>query len=412
MFDFFKFYIFQDSKGYYTLTTQGLQRKDDIESLLSSIIQVISEYEETLEELISDNQGNPVFESLKTGMEMLLKFLKAYQNFLQAILNSGDPSKSNPKEIVLAIGVFLENLMNTVQDVDIIIASFKVDSPSLADKILIEVKKLPNDAREVFKALTKICLINESSSTSDGAILVGDAEQTMIDALSLLKTNVESLRFLFNRELKTGQESLNILNSTMSILKLSLLVNELTLSDVQSSILFRYSLATSSLEIGLKVTKDFIFKKFPSITEFDEVVQKIGEQKSVFDNVAVEIIESINQLLTNFRMSYDRKVAEKVEKIQIAFGAMRKSISNLLKRNSSRIENITKCLARDDFEGRVKNVADAMLNASSSVEVLVLDSSTLIQLINGYDAYVFKVARVIIRTNNDDELDANLNEVN
>lgn len=379
---------------------------------MSSIIAKIAEYDDSLQALTEQNKDNPVFASLYSGMSLLLDFIKPYQIFLQAILNSGDPTKSNPKEIVHAIGVFLENLMETVQDVDAIVSAFKDDNPALADKMSIRVKNFPNDAREVFKALTKICLINESSSLSDGVINGAEAEQSMIDALKSLKTDVDSIGFLFSRQLETGQRIIDILNLNFNALNTSLEANDLILSDIQSDFLFRFSLAASSLDIGLKVTKDFIFKKFPSITEFDDVMQKVGEQKSAFDSVALTIIDGINQLLTNFRMFYDRKIDEEIKNIERAFRAMRESIVKLMRRNLERVEDVENCLARDGFEDRVKSVVDVMLNASSSVDGLISDSSSMMKLITEYDSYTYEVARVIIRTNNDDELERNLQQVN
>lgn len=318
---------------------------------------------------------------------------------------------TNPKEVVTAIGVFLENLMNTVQTIDDIKETFKVDNPSSADKISITLKKFPNDARDVFKALTKICLMNENSTSSDGAIEGGEAEETMINALSSLRDNVESLRFLYNRDMKTGQEALNVLSSNFDILNASLQVNAFLLSDFESSISFEYSFAISNVAIGLKVTKDFIFKKFPSITELDDSVQKINEQKSAFDNTALAIIDSINQLYTNFRMSYDGKIAEAVKNTRSAFDGMKKAIVKLLKRNLGKIENVMICLSRDELRLRVRHLIDVILNASLGVEEIVVESSSLMELINEYDNYLFKIAKVIIRTNHDYELDEKLNKV-
>jgi len=386
-----------------------LQRKNEIEVLLSIIVKSINQYEASL--LLEGTEDNPIIESLQDGLTSLIDFMKSYQDFLQAILNSGDPTKASPRDIVHAIGLFLDRLMNTVSDIDGIKLKLQQVRPALAEKVGQILQNFPNDAREIFKALTQICLINEEGGSMTSTEKAGEAEKNMIEALLSLKTNVEALGFLFRSDgLSAGKQTLEVLKQSVESLQFAIQINRYTLSDVQSDYAFRYELTKSSIESGWQVTRDFIVNKFPAI-EGHFVLEKIENQKSVYDAAATMIIDGFNKLLDDFQLAYDKKLSEAVTSTQLAVTSTKQTILKLMKRNFERIAEVVACLQRDGFDERIRNVSDGFAAASKAVEGLVLNVTSLNVLANDYDSYVVKLARTVIKAEDNEQVDEDVEQV-
>lgn len=343
--------------------------------------------------------------------------MDAYKVFLSAILDTGDPTKTNPREIITAIGNFLQKIMDSYRSIDAILKQFDVDNHEIATKITPILNNFPEGARNIFKALTEICLINEKAALNpdpNAPLKPGEAEQAIIDALdSVLKLLID-LNFLFKDDSVNPITTISNLFSTLTDnLRNGLLKNLGLFGNLKTEINFRYNVTVTNSECGYGELNDLIRNTYPGVSdvEFGVLTKYSDLTKQKFVETAglikISVLSSIDSLQALYINDIDRVMGE----VNIIISAANDTLFTTMTTVPDK-QKFLDCLNNDGLETVVTNVPASVLAAVEDFyDRLYFEETSLGTLSQCMDSTIQKFGRTIIRSSNMQALETEMQTV-
>lgn len=347
----------------------------------------------------------------------MLNYLDAYKVFLQNILNTGDPTKTNPREIISAIGIFLKKIMDSYKSIDQIFQNFEGDHPDLALKVRPILNNFPEGARNIFKALTEICLINEKAALNPdpGASLKpGEAEQSIIDSLDNVLTLLTELSFMFKDDRLNPIDYVSELFKNLTDdLKTALLRNLGLFGNMKSEVGFRYNVTMASSEVQLAELTDLIKDTYPGIGEADlnTLLANIMQSTNLYLDAAGIIRISVLSKIDNLQVLYKQDIDKKIIDVNKMIEKASSTLTSLISKNADK-NKFKDCLVNDGLETVVTNVPNTVLEVVREFyENLRFDETTLGELSYSFDGLIQQYGRIVIRSINLAGMKEDLTEV-
>ena len=331
----------------------------------------------------------------------LMDFLSAYETFLSHMLETGEPTKNKPSQIILQFGNLLEQLLEFSSNIELIYKMFnEADRPTIADQVRDILLMFPKAARGVLKALFTVCLINEQPLNVSDPISNQEAEDTMLSSLDILKKLIKQLEFVY----KPPKEEFDVgfkASSSALLIGVKLNVIPVSFNILKQEYEFRYELTKNFIN-RFDSLKKLITNKFPKISEKDlqDAMESITYTKSYYDDQATEIKDKVLKMINNYISKFNQFISSTETKIESFLKKERKKLNDFINQGAD-FETTYDCIMNSDLEKQVAKVAKSVkLPFDNNLEKITFFENTALGMLTAdLDMTIFRIAQVIIRLN-------------
>lgn len=332
----------------------------------------------------------------------LMDFLSGYEIFLNHLLETGEPTKNKPSEIIFQFGNLLEQLLEFSNNINFIHKLFnEADRPTIADQVRDILKMFPKAARGVLKALFRVCLINDEQPNDAVPISTENAEITMLESIDILKELIKKLDFVY----KPQKNEFSVLFKSSSpalLIGVSLNVIPVSLNILKHEYNFRYELTRNYIN-RFDSLENLITEKFPRITDKDlkDAMKSIISVQSYYEEEATEIKDKVLKMINTYIAKYNQFISSTENKIENFLKKERTKLNDLIEQGAD-FETTYNCVMNSDLEKQVAKVTNSVqMPFDNDVEQFTFSDNTALGMLTAdLDLTIFRIAQVIIRLNN------------
>lgn len=249
--------------------------------------------------------------------------------------------------------------MNSYRTIEEIIKQFEKDNSDIALKVSPILNKFPEGARNIFKALTEICLINEKATLNpdpNAPLKPGEAEQAIIDALEFVVKLLCELSVLFKDDSVEPVKYIeDLFKNLTDSLNSGLLKNLGLFSNLRTEIIFRYNVTMAVADCDYEMLSDSVLASYPAISDTEIVLKSISSSLKKYTDAAelikISVLSSIDSLQALYVNDIDRVMIDVDKAIKTANETLIHLVTTASDRNKFK-----ECLTTDELETIIANV--------------------------------------------------------
>lgn len=366
--------------------------------------------QESLSNMQSSHQNDDSFETYDRAAEKLLKFLKVYRDFFQAIIDHG---ASKPKNTIAVIGIYLVHLTELSKDIEEIDVAFKRDFPDTAEKLLVILEELPAAAREVFKALTQICLLNETPNDESSQSSASESDLNMLNSIDAMFELLHRMGFIFDE--KTVRVSVGMSEMFDTTHSIDLLKSALeSFEKFKEIIEFRREATTEIINGEWILVKSLISYQFANNSEYRddrESLNKALNFKKIYENAARTITNSIKNTIDSFRSTLGHQFMKTKKAVDAALVATKNVVLEKYSKAKD-TQGFMQCI-HSEVKRDLVDVGKILIHPLENMDKqLELKNTTLSSLALEFDKTVaFHLAKLALKAKSLEDLDKLIDEV-